>query len=181
MKRNIMEQLLEWKADKNKKALLITGARQIGKTYIIREFGKSQYKYFVEINFLEQESARKIFASGKSTDEIILNMTAFFSKELVAGETLIFLDEIQECPEARTAIKFLVEDGRFDYIESGSLLGVKYKEVPSYPVGYEKQLQMYPMDLEEFLIANGVQQSTIEHLRDCYEKKQTVMKIAFCG
>lgn len=88
------------------------------------------------------------------------------------GKTLIFLDEIQECPNARTAIKFLVDDGRFDYIESGSLLGVQYKQVPSYPVGYEEIYQMYPMDFEEFCIANGVQASTLDYLRECY-KKQT--------
>lgn len=90
-----------------------------------------------------------------------MNLTAFIGKSLEKGKTLIFLDEIQECPNARTAIKFLVDDGRFDYIESGSLLGVQYKQVPSYPVGYEEIYQMYPMDFEKFCIANGVQASTL--------------------
>lgn len=87
---------------------------------------------------------------------------------------MIFLDEIQKCPNARTAIKFLVDDGRFDYIESGSLLGVQYKQVTSYPVGYEEIYQMYPMDFEEFCIANGVQTSTLDYLRECYEKQMPI-------
>lgn len=90
------------------------------------------------------------------------------------GQTLILFDEVQACPNARTAIKFLVEDGRFDYIESGSLLGVRYKEVRSYPVGFEEIFRMYPMDFEEFLLANGVQESTITHLQDCFCKKVPV-------
>lgn len=90
------------------------------------------------------------------------------------GQTLILFDEFQACPNARTAIKFLVEDGRFDYIESGSLLGVRYKEVRSYPVGFEEIFRMYPMDFEEFLLANGVQESTITHLQDSFCKKVPV-------
>jgi predicted AAA+ superfamily ATPase len=103
-----------------------------------------------------------------------MNLTAFIGKPLEKGKTLVFLDEIQECPNARTAIKFLVDDGRFDYIESGSLLGVQYKQVPSYPVGYEEIYQMYPMDFEEFCIANGVQQSTLDYLHECYEKQKPI-------
>lgn len=103
-----------------------------------------------------------------------MNLTAFLGMPLEKGKTLIFLDEIQECPNARTAIKFLVDDGRFDYIESGSLLGANYKSVPSYPVGYEDILQMYPMDFEEFCVANGVQREILEYLQDCYEHKKPV-------
>lgn len=105
---------------------------------------------------------------------IITNLTAFTKKKLVAGKTLIFLDEIQECPNARTAIKFLVDDGRFDYIESGSLLGVKYKEVKSYPVGYETIVQMYPLTFEEFLYANGVGEEIIDYLKKAYEEKTPI-------
>ena len=99
-----------------------------------------------------------------------MNLSAFLRDELVPNKTLIFFDEIQECPNARTAIKFLVEDGQFDYIESGSLLGVSYKAVPSYPVGFEESLQMYPIDFEEFCIASGVKKETLTYLKDCYEK-----------
>ena len=98
-------------------------------------------------------------------------------KELEPGKTLIFLDEIQECPNARCAIKFLVEDGRFDYIESGSLLGVRYKEVPSYAVGFEEIVYMYPMNFKEYLTANGVQESTLKTLQTCYEKHEAVPKV----
>ena len=137
LKRTIEQELLSWKSEKNHKALLVTGARQIGKTYIIRQFARENYENFIELNFIVNESAKMIFENVADVDMIITNLTAFAGKKLVPGKTLIFLDEIQECPEARTAIKFLVDDGRYDYLESGSLLGVRYKEVKSYPVGYE--------------------------------------------
>lgn len=169
------EQILKnWSKSAGKRALLVTGARQIGKTYIIREFGKSNYKHFAEINFITTPSAAEIFSGDLDANTIIMNLTAFLGIPLEKGNTLIFLDEIQECPNARTAIKFLVDDGRFDYIESGSLLGVNYKSVPSYPVGYEEIFQMYPMDFEEFCIANGLQNEILEYLRDCYVTKKPV-------
>lgn len=174
LQRKIEKFLWKWKNSERKKALLITGARQIGKTYIIRRFGQKEYKNFVEINFIENQSAEAIFQDISSVDMILTNLTAYTQKSLEPGNTLIFFDEIQECPKARTAIKFLVEDGRFDYIESGSLLGVNYKEVQSYPVGYEEVYQMYPLDLEEFIIANGVVEETIAYLKECYEKRKPV-------
>ena len=172
--RKAYEKLLNWKNQKKKKALCIFGARQIGKTTLVRFFGKQEYDCFVEINFLEDSDAQKIFSGTLDADTLITNLTAYTRKEMEPGRTLVFLDEIQDCPEARTAIKFLVEDGRFDYIESGSLLGVKYKEVRSYPVGFEEIYRMYPMDLEEYLWANGVQQTTIDYLKECYNKTSPV-------
>lgn len=166
--------LKKWKTSTKKRALLVTGARQIGKTYIIREFGKSNYDHFAEINFITTPSAAEIFSGDLNADTIIMNLTAFLGIPLERGKTLIFLDEIQECPNARTAIKFLVDDNRFDYIESGSLLGVNYKSVPSYPVGYEEVFQMYPMDFEEFCVANGLQKDVLEYLQDCYAAKKAV-------
>lgn len=168
LKRKIWDYLKSWKEDPDKKALLVTGARQIGKTYIIRRFGQENYKSFIEINFVENEMAAKIFSEVSNVDMIITNLTAYTGKKVLPGETLIFLDEIQECPQARTAIKFLVDDGRFDYIESGSLLGVNYKEVCSYPVGYEEIYHMYPLDFEEFLYANGVTDQTVKYLETCW-------------
>ena len=167
--RKAYDKLLAWKNQSNKKALCIMGARQIGKTTVIRQFGLEQYECFVEINFITDPDAVKIFAGNLDAETIITNLTAYTRKPMLPGKTLVLLDEIQACPDARTAIKFLVEDGRFDYIESGSLLGVKYKEVRSYPVGFEELYQMYPMDLEEYLWANGIQKSTIQYLKDCYE------------
>lgn len=177
LKREISEKLISWKNQKKKKALCIIGARQIGKTTIIREFAKEQYEHFVEINFILDKGAEKIFEGKLDANTIIENLTAFKMQKLEPGKTLIFLDEIQECPNARCAIKFLVEDGRFDYIESGSLLGVRYKEVPSYAVGFEEIVYMYPMNFKEYLTANGVQESTLKTLQTCYEKHEAVPKV----
>lgn len=177
LERKIYRKLDEWKRTLDKKALCIIGARQIGKTTIIREFAKKNYEHYVEVNFILDKEAGKIFDGNLDADTIITNLTAFKMQEFVPGKTLIFLDEIQECPNARCAIKFLVEDGRFDYIESGSLLGVRYKEVPSYAVGYEEICYMYPMDFEEYIRANGVQDSTIELLKTCYSEHSEVPEV----
>lgn len=174
LRRRAWDRLLSWKEQKDKKALCIIGARQTGKTTLVRQFAKENYECFAEINFITDPGAVSIFADTLEADTVITNMTAYLRRPLIPGRTLVLLDEIQECPEARTAIKFLVEDGRFDYIETGSMLGVRYKEVRSYPVGYEEIYRMYPMDIEEFLWANGVQDRTIEYLRDCFEKSVPV-------
>ncbi len=172
--RKAYDRLLEWKNQPKRNALCIMGARQIGKTTVIRQFAHDNYENFIEINFITDSDAAMIFAGNLDANTIIANLTAYTRKPMIPGKTLVLLDEIQACPNARTAIKFLVEDGRFDYIESGSLLGVRYKEVRSYPVGFEDLYQMYPLDLEEYLWANGVQKSTIQYLRDCYEKNLPV-------
>ena len=150
LKRKIFDKLLKWKNHTNKVAILIKGARQVGKTYIVRELGK-HYKNFVEINFERNIKAKEAFEGDLTADAIISKLSLMGFGNFSEPNTLIFFDEIQVCPKARTAIKFLVEDGRFDYISSGSLLGLNYKEVSSYPVGYEDQLEMYPLDFEEFL------------------------------
>ena len=146
--RKAYDKLKLWKQQKNRAALCIQGARQIGKTTVVREFGKSEYKCFVEFNFVSDMDARKVFDGNLDANTIIEGLSALARKPLVPGNTLILFDEIQECPNARTAIKFLVEDGRFDYIETGSLLGVKNKVVRSLPVGFEELYKMYPMDFE---------------------------------
>ncbi|MBX9033480.1 ATP-binding protein [Gordonibacter massiliensis (ex Traore et al. 2017)] len=171
LKRKALAQLKQWRADPGHRALLITGARQVGKTYLVREFARARYDAFLEINFVRTPDAADIFEGNLDASTIIAGLTAFSRKALVPGKTLIFLDEIQECPRARTAIKFLVDDGRFDYIESGSLLGVRYKEVPSYPVGYETELRMYPLTLEEFFDACGIQPEVFEHVRACFSRR----------
>ncbi len=174
LKRKVSDKFIQWKGQKEKKALCIVGARQTGKTTAIREFGKTHYKNFLEINFVTDEKAADIFAGSLDAETLLTNLTAYARQPMEPGETLVLFDEIQQCPNVRTAIKFLVEDGRFDYIESGSMLGVKHKEVKSYPVGFEEIYRMYPMDLEEFLWANGVQPTTIEYLRTCFEGKTEV-------
>lgn len=172
--RKAYDKLVQWKNSADKKALCIIGARQIGKTTIIRKFAKENYEHFVELNFIIDPQAETIFEGSLDADTIIMNLTAYTRKTMQEGKTLVLFDEIQNCPRARSAIKFLVEDGRFDYIESGSLLGVKYKEVPSYPVGFEEIYQMYPMDFEEFLWANGVQVSTLDNLQDCFVNRKPI-------
>jgi len=174
LKRKMIDRLIAWKNSQNKPALLIKGARQVGKTFIIREFGKANYKNFIEINFEKQQSVKKVFQEDLDARTIILNLSAMGMGPFEDGSTLIFFDEVQSCPQARTAIKFLVEDGRFDYIESGSLLGIGYKDVSSYPVGYEEQAAMYPLDFEEFLWAKGVTPEVIGKLRNAYNEALAV-------
>lgn len=178
LKRSIYSEFEAWRRDPNHGALLVTGARQVGKTFLIREFARENYEVVLEINFIETPSAKAIFEGDLDSDTLIANLTAFSGVALKPGATLVFLDEIQECPKARTAIKFLVDDGRFDYIESGSLLGVLYQQVPSLPVGYERVLRMFPLTLEEFFIANGVQADTLEAVRQCCDTGKPVPSVA---
>lgn len=169
LKRKILSQLEEWKRGTQNKALLIKGARQVGKTTIVRQFAKANYKNFVEINFEQKPLAKQAFDGNLDARTVLINLSAMGFGPLEPGKTLIFFDEIQSCPKARTAIKFLVEDGQYDYIESGSLLGINYKAVSSYPVGFEHELDMYPLDFEEFLWACNVSQDVVGRLRECYE------------
>ena len=174
MKRKIKDKISRFLQEESKKALLVTGARQIGKTYIIRECLKEQFSSVVEINFIENEEAKKIFAEFKDTKDILLRLSAVANLPLQKGETVIFLDEVQECKEIVTAIKFLVEEGSFRYVMSGSLLGVELKDIRSVPVGYMNVMEMYPMDFEEFCMANEVGDHVMGHLKECYEKQQPV-------
>lgn len=154
-------------------ALLITGARQIGKTYSIRRFGKS-FKNFVEINFIETPEAVELFKGAKSSNDILLRLSALTSVPLVKGETLIFFDEVQQCPDIVTAIKFLVEDGSYRYILSGSLLGVELKDLRSEPVGYMGVKEMYPLDFEEFISCVGINGTVIDSLREAWLNRTAV-------
>ena len=157
---------------------MVKGARQVGKSFIIREFGKSEYKTFIEINFIKNPEYKSIFDGSLSAVEIFKRLTATFSDvNFINGDTLIFLDEIQKCANARTAIKFLAEEFRFDVISSGSLLGLSYAqddddevvEPDSIPVGYEKNIIMYSLDFEEFLWANGMNEVAIKVLKEYFE------------
>ena len=169
-----IEKRLQHFCEKNeKKALLITGARQVGKTFIIREFGK-QYPSFVEINFLENKTACSLFEQAVDSDDLLLRLSAITDKPLIPGETLIFLDEVQECKEIVTAIKFLVEEGSYRYILSGSLLGVDLKDIRSIPVGYMDIVEMYPLDFEEFARANGVSEKIFNELKQCFKEKRII-------
>lgn len=174
LKRKMTDVLRDWKDSGTKKALNIIGARQVGKSTVVREFARKEYEVFIELNFIENPGASRIFETAAGAQEIIENLTAFTGQSVLESRTLILLDEIQECPAARTALKFLVEDGRADYVETGSLLGVRLEEIRSLPVGYERIVEMYPMDFEEFAWAAGVQPSAIDVLRQHYENRTPV-------
>ena len=171
--RKIEKELQRFRDSHEKKALLITGARQVGKTFIIREFGK-QYESFAEINFYENKAARTLFENAADSMDLLLRLSLIINVPLIPGKTLIFLDEVQECREIVTAIKFLVEEGSYQYILSGSLLGVDLKDIRSVPVGYMDVLEMYPLDLEEFAYANKVSPAVIARLRRSFLEKTPV-------
>jgi len=153
----------------------VKGARQVGKTFIIELFARENYKHYTTINFVQNPAYATIFGGDLDTETLIKQISLRVpGAELIPGETLLFLDEIQECPRARTALKFLTQDGRFDVIASGSLLGINYKEVPSYPVGYVEHLEMYSLDFEEYLWANGVTPASVADIREYFDKKKTV-------
>ena len=174
-KRKIDAVLDAWKNDKDKLPLVIKGPRQIGKTTSILAFGKRNYEHVVYINFDESHELNFIFDGNLDVDTIIINMTAAIpGVELVPNESLIILDEIQSCPNARTALKFFAIDGRFDVIASGSLLGINYKEVRSYPVGYEMVEEMHSFDFEEFLWALGYDDNIKNILKKFFDKEMKV-------
>ncbi|WP_428769838.1 AAA family ATPase [Treponema sp. HNW] len=160
-----------------KKALLITGARQVGKTYIIEKYGAENYQSFVKINFVENIAARDIFIGASDSKELLLRISAVADSPLMPGKTLIFFDEVQECKEIVTAIKFLVDEGSYRYILSGSLLGVDLKDIRSIPVGYMDVMEMFPLSLEEFAIANSVSPAVIDSLRTAFKTKTEVDEI----
>ncbi|MDR0490778.1 MAG: AAA family ATPase [Oscillospiraceae bacterium] len=175
LKRKIYDELLRWKARDDKQCLVVRGARQVGKTFIIELFARENYKHTTTINFVQNPAYKAIFGGDLDTETLVKQISLRVTgAELVPGETLLFLDEIQDCPPARTALKFLTQDGRFDVIASGSLLGINYKEVPSYPVGYVEHLEMHSLDFEEFLWANGVMPASVADIREYFEKKKTV-------
>ena len=175
LKRKITEQLFEWKNTKDKECLLVKGARQIGKTFIIEDFARRHYAHFVEINFEQHPEMKAIFDGSLSVPELIQRITLFMpDAEFVPHETLLFLDEIQSCPQARTSLKFWAIDNQYDVIATGSLLGINYKEVSSYPVGYERQMDMFSLDFEEFLWALGVKENLIDSLREHFTSGKAI-------
>lgn len=172
LKRKIASYIREF-YNNSRNALLITGARQTGKTYSIREFGKT-FKNFVEINFVDMPEAVNVFAGAKNSNDILLRLSAITRTPLVKEETLVFFDEVQKCPDIVTAIKFLVDEGSYRYIMSGSLLGVELKDLRSEPVGYMGVKEMFPLDFEEFISNIGINENIINSLREAWENLNTV-------
>ena len=175
LKRKIYSELMQWKARDGRQCLVVKGARQVGKTYIIELFARENYKHTTTLNFEKNPTYKTIFEGDLDTESIIKQISLRVpGAAIVPGETLLFFDEIQSCPKARTALKFLTQDGRFDVIASGSLLGINYKDVPSYPVGYVDHLEMHSLDFEEFLWASGVTANSISDIKEYFDKMITV-------
>lgn len=174
LKRKILNDLIKWKNTKKQECLLVKGARQVGKTYIIEEFGKKYYDNYIYINFIENPNLKKIFDGSLDANDIYKKMSLYISNFKLCPNTLIFIDEIQECPNARTGLKFLAIDNQYDVIASGSLLGIRYKTIPSIPVGYERQIIMHPLDFEEFLWATGVSEQSISYIKEYFDKREKV-------
>ena len=173
--------MTEWKNSEFKKPLVIKGIRQCGKTYIVQKFAKENYENVVYMNFILEPDKKLAFTGNIDIDTILLNLSALIpGSRFVKGKTCIILDEIQECREARTALKSFQIDGSFDVIATGSLLGVRgYGKndndgQDSVPVGYETVIEMYPLDFEEFLWANGIDKKVIDSVKSCFEKEKVV-------
>ena len=172
LKRKITRILEDWKNEENKQCLLVRGARQVGKTFIIEQFCKENYESYIYINFELSPTLKDIFNGDLDANTLIMKLEVTFPEiEIKSGKTVLFLDEIQSCPNARVALKSFAMDKRIDVIASGSLLGLYYKEITSYPVGYEKIVDMYPLDFEEFLWAVGIKENLILEVKKCFEKK----------
>lgn len=169
-----MDKLIDWKNNHEKECLMVLGARQVGKTFIIREFAKN-YDSFFELNFLSNEDYKKIFDGNLDYETIIKNITIRIpDNDIIPGKTLIFLDEIQACPNAITALKFLAENNNIDCIASGSMLGMAYKRATSFPVGYVDRIYMDSLDFEEFCWANGMSEQAIAYLKEDFINKKSV-------
>ena len=184
LKRKFYYQLLEWKKTKKNECLLVNGARQIGKTFIIEQFGKDNYESYIYLNFIKNPELKNIFEGSLESNEVFKRISLYVPDcKFIEGNTLIFIDEIQISPKARTALKFLALDSRYDVIASGSLLGIHYnkskedKEIEkelSIPVGYEREVLMHSLDFEEFLWARGVSDKSIAILKEYFDKKEKV-------
>ena len=174
LKRKITERLNNWKTDPNRKPLVIKGVRQCGKTFTVLEFARSNYSHVIYINFYENPEYASLFSGSLKVDDLIMYMSALLGREAVfeEGQTIIIFDEIQHCPNVRTSLKFFKTDGRFDVIATGSLLGVSGHgdEELSIPVGYEEIIEMFPLDFEEFLWANGISDQVIDLMQNSLEQ-----------
>ena len=171
--RKVESRIKEWIKDSNK-ALLVSGARQVGKTFSIRRCLQELGCDYLEINLIDQPELVPVIEASMSVEDLVINLSTATNYSFKKGETILFLDEIQEAKDVATRIKFWVDEGSFRYILSGSLLGVELKNLRSAPVGYLEEIKMFPLDFEEFLLASKVQPEVISHLRDSFENERRV-------
>lgn len=182
LKRKFIETLKQWKNTKKRECLLVNGARQVGKTFIIDVFGRENYQSYIYLNLFKNPEYKQIFEGELEPTEIYKRISLLVKNvKFIEGDTLIFIDEIQACSKARTALKFLAMDDKYDIVSSGSLLGLHYNKLNqenaneiSIPVGYEREVEMHSLDFEEFLWATGVSESAIENLKEYYEQKKAL-------
>ena len=177
LKRKVDGMLEHWASHKRKKCLIVQGSRQTGKTFAIEKFAKEKYEELVEINFKQTPSAADVFSGDLTVENMVMALRFRFpDKKIVPGKTLVFLDEIQECEEAITSLKFWATDDRYDVIASGSLLGIDYKRASSYPVGYVDYIKIYGLDFEEFLWGIGLSEGVISSLRVYLKERKEIPK-----
>lgn len=175
LERKFTQYLEHFLTNEPDKILLVNGARQIGKSYLVRYIGKRLFKHFVEINLKEDKEGDQVFAGVKTTNDLYMRLGNYYSKPLGdKTDTLVFLDEIQNYPHLMTMLKFLSQEGKYRFISSGSQLGVALSETPSVPIGSIEVEQMYPLDFEEFLWATGVSKEWIEHIRGAFEREESL-------
>jgi predicted AAA+ superfamily ATPase len=174
LERKAAKHLVFWREHRTKQGLLLTGARQVGKTFLVREFAKEYYRYFVEINLIDDRTAANVLNAAQNADDLFQRISLLAAEPLVPGETLIFIDEVQIAKEIVTAIKFLVERNDYDFILSGSLLGVALKDIRSVPVGYLDTVEMFPLDFEEFCWARGVGKGHLSLVRSAFDERVPV-------
>ena len=176
IRRKAEERIKDW-INGSKKALLVSGARQVGKTYSIRRCLAEDGCNYLEINLIEQPELIPVFEQSMSVDDLIVNLSAATNYSFIKGESILFIDEVQEVRDIVTRIKFWVEEGSFRYVLSGSLLGIELKSIRSAPVGYLEEVKMFPLDFEEFLKASSVNDDVLKHLRHCFSEKKPVGKL----
>ena len=186
LERKAFNELLSWRRDRASRGLLITGARQVGKTTLVEELASKHYDAFVEINFYENPRAVETVAGARDSADLFMRLSVLGKTEIIPGRTLVFLDEIQECEDALTWLKFLVERTDCDYVFSGSRLGLDSFDPRSLPVGFLQTITMYPLDFEEFCWADGLPKSALAQVRasprlPARSSHRFVLQVCACG
>ena len=174
LQRTAISKIVEWAQKKTRQGLLVTGARQVGKTTAVREFAKGRYQTFIEVNLLESPAAIGLLSAARNASDLMLRITALSDKELVPGGTLIFFDEIQEFEDILTWAKFLAERTEYDYVFSGSLLGVDLFGIRSWPVGFLDELTLFPLTFDEFCLATGMRPELLDLARGAVAAREPV-------
>lgn len=172
LKRKAEKQFLDWLNNAHNKALLVKGARQVGKSYLIEYFANEHFKHVVKFDMVGQARVRQSFLKSESPEDLLLRMTVASDVPMVAGDTVVIVDEVQRCPNVVTFIKYLVQQGDYRFVLSGSLLGVELENIDSLPVGYVYNVDMAPLDFEEFCWANGVSSQVCELAASCLVRKE---------